>query len=223
MFRPRQHKGIVIGYEASVPGALFFFGNKNCTRELLPHVFPRFKFCFLKQVHGSDIVEARDGTSPTADGQYTSDLELALVVQTADCLPILMAGPERIVAVHAGWRGIAAQILEQASRHGKMTFAAIGPHIASESFEVGNDVAKELEIVGSSTAILPHPNPEKRKVDLSMIADLQFKKFMGSEIKISRLPIDTFTSNEFHSYRRGKEKAHRQFSFVVRLLKIAGA
>src|SRR5262245_59682075 len=71
----------------------------------------------LRQVHGAEIVIAAAGNGqpwPAADIQLTHDPDLALAVQTADCLPILFADPHSggIAAAHAGWRGLAARVPE---------------------------------------------------------------------------------------------------------------
>jgi YfiH family protein len=101
-----------------------------------------------RQVHG-DHIERRttgDGTLPEADGQATAEPGLAPTVITADCLPIALISPGAVAMVHAGWRGLAAGVIES----GVTTVrelggtdeirAAIGPGAGACCYEVGPEV-----------------------------------------------------------------------------------
>lgn len=89
---------------------------------------------------------------PDTDGLITSDSHVPLLIQVADCLPILLVAPQvhAIGAVHAGWRGTQAQILRRAIERLCHEFGAepeqiqvaIGPGIGFEQFEVGPEVAE---------------------------------------------------------------------------------
>lgn len=88
------------------------------------------------------------------DALVTRTRGLLLTMQTADCVPILLADPRRrvVAAIHAGWRGTAARIAEKAVGDLRMHFgtrpqdlwAAIGPAIGVCCYEVGPDVAHEF-------------------------------------------------------------------------------
>ena len=113
---------------------------------------------WLKQVHGDRVVtlgsEEFDDTEPEADaviGRQAGDL---CVIRTADCLPILLcdrAGSE-IAAVHAGWRGLAAGVIdatvESMSAAPSATIAWLGPAIAQPNFEVGDEVRTAFAAAG---------------------------------------------------------------------------
>lgn len=215
MFRPLRHNSEIVGQEAKTKGALFFFGNKNCTREMLPLIYPELTFCFLKQVHGNEVKRANALEEPKADGHFTRDRNHALVIQTADCLPILLSSPKQVMAIHAGWRGLATHILKLAARVGSFDKAVIGPHIRGDSFEVGLDVANQLKLSTPADVVLPHKQPDKRKVDLGKIAQSQLKQHYYRQIAVEMLDEDTFISPNYHSYRRDKENAQRQYSFVA--------
>jgi polyphenol oxidase len=115
----------------------------------------------LHQVHGANaIVVARGARAPwpPADIQVTGDSSVALAVQTADCLPILLADPRTgaVAAAHAGWRGLAARVPEAAvgalvqefgSRPSDLV-AAIGPAIGACCYEVGIDVREAFRAAG---------------------------------------------------------------------------
>src|SRR5262249_52183754 len=108
----------------------------------------------LKQIH-SEIVLDVDDTSAASqafpgDAAVTCLRGVALAVQTADCVPILVADAEgrAAAAIHAGWRGTAARIAQKAvgrlierfQLRPESLFAAIGPHIGVCCYEVGDDV-----------------------------------------------------------------------------------
>jgi len=102
----------------------------------------------VNQVHGAvvaTVTGAWDGPSPQADAMVTTVPGVALGVVTADCTPVLLAGNGVIGAVHAGWRGAVAGVLEatvaamQALRPGAVT-AVIGPCIRQPSYEVSADL-----------------------------------------------------------------------------------
>jgi YfiH family protein len=120
-----------------------------------------------KQVHGSTVVVHRhgdgrtDGRLPEADILTTDDQSMAVAVQTADCVPLLIADRRTgsVAAAHAGWRGLAAQVprvavealrREFGSRPGDLV-AAIGPAISGSRYEVGSDVRSRFEHAGCTT------------------------------------------------------------------------
>jgi YfiH family protein len=110
----------------------------------------------VHQVHGSEIVVRRSDAVtdapllPDADILVSDDDRLALAIQTADCVPLLLADCRSgaVAAAHAGWRGLAARVpaiavealtREFGSRPGDL-IAAIGPSISAARYEVGADV-----------------------------------------------------------------------------------
>ena len=108
---------------------------------------------WLRQVHGADVavLAAADlGTHPTADASVTREPGLACTVMVADCLPVLFctADGRAVGAAHAGWRGLAAGVLEntvtalcrQAIARPADVLAWLGPCIGPRQFEVGLDV-----------------------------------------------------------------------------------
>jgi len=115
---------------------------------------------FLKQVHGTTVLRLRAehalrGADPEpADAAISTDPALACAVMVADCLPVLFAGPGVVGAAHAGWRGLAAGVLEQtvaamreaAGCDGASIRAWLGACIGPAQFEVGADV---LEAFGA--------------------------------------------------------------------------
>lgn len=119
---------------------------------------------FLQQVHGTACValhEQLDDVPAQADAVFTTHVERACTVMVADCLPVLFTdrGGRFVAAAHAGWRGLAAGVLEQtlsgvsqefksntAQSHVSIEIDAseiiawLGPCIGPNAFEVGQDV-----------------------------------------------------------------------------------
>jgi polyphenol oxidase len=92
---------------------------------------------------------------PQGDALITREPGVLLVVQTADCVPILLADPKRraIAAIHSGWRGTVRRIAAKALGRMQMEFgtkpedviAALGPGIGQSCYEVGSEVAAEFQ------------------------------------------------------------------------------
>lgn len=102
---------------------------------------------WLRQVHGTDIADARSARSGCeADASIAREPGRVLAVLTADCLPVLLADDTgRAIAVaHAGWRGLAAGVIERTvnalSLEPARLLAYLGPAIGPGAFEVGDDV-----------------------------------------------------------------------------------
>lgn len=105
---------------------------------------------WLDQVHGTRILDLDRGDRGSADGAVTRAAGVVLAVMTADCLPVLLATADgsAIGVAHAGWRGLADGVLEQAvaalADDPAQIVAWLGPAIAQDSFEVGDEVRAAL-------------------------------------------------------------------------------
>ncbi len=115
---------------------------------------------WLEQVHGTGVaIAGEDGGSgvPVADAAITRLPRHVLAIQTADCLPMLMAADDgtEIAAIHAGWRGLAAGVIEAALARlrtpRERTLAWLGPAIGPDAYEVGDDV-RDACVRGDSAA-----------------------------------------------------------------------
>ena len=124
-----------------------------------------FELVTIRQFHSglTRVVEAEHGPLATAegrailrgDGLITDVPGVLLGIQTADCVPVLVADTRRrvVAAYHAGWRGTLARIVERGIGDLRLGFganpedlvAAIGPSIGSCCFAVGEEVRFEFE------------------------------------------------------------------------------
>jgi len=173
-----------------------------------------------RQVHGTNIrvitQHDRDKLFSServeADGMITDDPTLTLMVFGGDCVPILLHDPIRGVvgAVHAGWRGTAADIAGTAIRKMQTEFAcnpsdihaAIGPCISKCCFETNNDVTDSLlEALGSNAMVCISRRGSKCMVDLK-----EANKLFLTGAGVSNISI----SDECTSCLHGKYWSHRK-------------
>jgi polyphenol oxidase len=154
----------------------------------------------LHQVHGAEAVTYKKdqpvpaGALPRADIVLTDNRSAAVAVQTADCLPILIADrrSSAVAAAHAGWRGLAARVPHVAVERMTVDFGsrpedllvAVGPAIGACCYEVGVDVRDRFVQDGFSSAgvarwFRPDPltlpaNPPMRSLPAERRADHWF-------------------------------------------------
>jgi YfiH family protein len=102
---------------------------------------------WLHQIHGNSVLDAANcGEQPSGDASFSRQIGVVCAVLTADCLPVLFCDRQgtRVAAAHAGWRGLAAGVLESTVRAlavdpGQL-LAWLGPAIGPGAFEVGGEV-----------------------------------------------------------------------------------
>jgi hypothetical protein len=112
----------------------------------------------LRQVHGAGVVTARPGPPRQADGLVTDNRSIAVAVQAADCVPLLLADRQTgaVAAAHAGWRGLAAGVpaaivaalAREFGSHAGHLVAVIGPAIGACCYEVGDEVRQRFAAAG---------------------------------------------------------------------------
>ena len=118
----------------------------TANRDRLRHVLPQ-EPRWLRQVHGSDVVEADEITAPIeADASVARRPGTVCVIMIADCMPVLLTDRSGsvVAAAHAGWRGLASGVLDATVLAMKVApadiLAYLGPGIGPTAFEVGIDV-----------------------------------------------------------------------------------
>ena len=164
---------------------------------------------WLDQVHGTRVLERSAGPNDRqADAATTTRPGQVLVVMTADCLPLLLCNRQgsRVAAVHAGWRGLAAGVIEQAvasfDQPGDQLLAWLGPAIGPLAFEVGDEVRERFTSTDSGAASAFQPaRPGHWMADIYRLARMRLQQlgigFIGGG--------DYCTVNDrgrFFSYRR---------------------
>lgn len=185
----------------------------------------------VNQVHGNRVVSVGeiDARSPhvlDADAIVSVARGVVIAVRVADCVPILVgtrAGVERggVAAIHAGWRGTAADITRRAVRAlcdaagcGPADLvAAIGPCISGAVYEVGPEVCEALQAVGTPgrDGWLSSTGPGRALVDLAMLnADI----LRGLGVEVEGLGLCTVADRRFWSHRRDGEAGGRQVGAI---------
>ena len=162
---------------------------------------------WLNQVHGTDIVHLDDWHDGiAADGAWTDHPGQVAVVLTADCLPVLLADQAGcfVAAVHAGWRGLAAGILERAVEKlpvaGNALHAWIGPAICGNCYQVGDDVRDAMLADDPAAADAFRPDGDRWRVDLKSIASATLSRRGVRVHDAGRCTC--CESDTFYSYRR---------------------
>lgn len=180
---------------------------------------------WMQQIHSTNIYQALRPTakpysyeqSPMADAAFTTTPNTVIAVLTADCLPVVIADAAgTIVGVaHAGWRGLAAGVIEklflemQKNRvnndQNTQWHAWIGPAISQKHFEVGQDVFDVFTENNkqAATYFKVIQKQDKYLADLSGLAEKQLRNLAGDFICIEQSGACTYTEkNRYYSYRR---------------------
>ena len=181
--------------------------------------------CWVHQVHGAGVVDAdgeRYEPGEKGDAIVSGDASKILSVRTADCVPILLAGAGGAVvaAVHAGWRGVVAEVLPATiaamrERGAGDVAAAIGPCIGFDSFEVGGEVLAEFESQFRGAAPIRRDDGGKGRVDLRRACQIQLEAagVLADWIDVS--DRCTFRDHEeFFSHRRDQGITGRMAALI---------
>lgn len=199
----------------------------------------------VKQVHGQRVLKTSEvdvlGVErPEADGLLSENAHDAVWVCSADCVPVLMGdlGTGRVAALHAGWRGTAAEIVPEAiagfqalgTRLEDLRIA-LGPAISGVEYQVGLDVAQQVgktliqgEILpdwieglsgGENPVFLPDAEPELIRLDVRQVNLRQLQQLGIGVEQVAIAPYCTYKNPDlFFSYRRDRLKSV-QWSGIV--------
>jgi YfiH family protein len=196
-------------------------GNDGTREEVLARVEPhRPGLAALRQVHSARAVEAdEEGFLGEADALHTTRKGLALSVITADCVPIVVAGPRRLAAIHAGWRGIADGVVtaglaafepdERAAAR-----AWIGPAIGPCCYEVGPDVAAAIAAASHDGVVSDGPRGRPH-LDIRAAVVRQLEAAGVADLTVVG-PCTRCHADVLWSYRREGKMAGRNIGYVWR-------
>ena len=192
----------------------------RCNRQILIRTLklPSAPF-WLSQVHGTTVVELRDANFtylstklPAADAACTDRHGRVCAVLTADCLPVLFCdrSGHRVAAAHAGWRGLAAGILEATVKALACPAAELlvwlGPAIGSDAFEVGAEV-REVFVEQDALAGTAFRASENKQGEKHYLADI----YALARMRLQHLGVQSIYGGHwctvtqpdfFYSYRR---------------------
>jgi YfiH family protein len=175
---------------------------------------------FLAQVHGNAVADpSSPADRPKADAAVTGAKGRVCVVLTADCMPVFLASRDgsRVGVAHAGWRGLAAGVLENtvAAIGGDPgeVLAWMGPAIGPDAFEVGPEVREAFVAVdaGADAAFRAH-RPGKFMADLYALARGRLARAGVREVHGGGF-CTYHEQDRFFSYRRA-QKSGRMGAFI---------
>lgn len=184
---------------------------------------------WLCQVHGREVVEfagdaradAPAGPEPVADAAWTRARGVVLAVLTADCLPVFLCGDDgtAVAVAHAGWRGLAAGVLEATLAHlgvpAERVLAWLGPCIGATAYEIDATVRDAFVEEDPETrgAFMPtragHWHCALEALARHRLARAGVRGIHGGG-------FDTFADPRFYSYRRDGEHSGRFASLIWR-------
>ena len=176
---------------------------------------------WLHQVHGDRSLRITEEVleEPEADAAFTTQRGIVLAILTADCLPLLLCANDgsEIAALHAGWRGLSAGVIEHCVRRLRTPprdlLAWLGPAIGAASYEV--DAAVRDAFVAQSTQAADAFVPTRAghwTCDLYALARQRLHA-LGIE-HVNGGGFDTFSDARFYSYRRDKARTGRFASLI---------
>jgi YfiH family protein len=163
---------------------------------------------WLKQVHGIAVAHADPSLTATADASWTATPGIACTAMTADCLPALFCdrAGTRVAAAHAGWRGLAAGVLEATldslAVPPEEVLVWLGPAIGPQAFEVGPEVRETFveQLPETAKAFVPSANAGKFLADIYELARLRLAA--RGVTAVYGGGFCTVTDPRFFSYRR---------------------
>lgn len=215
------------------PFVIHGFGTRHFQEKEMSQLsqLNNLKPLYLKQAHSDRLhfLEAEPGFIPEGDALITSGPGLLLVVKTADCLPVLVLDPiNRIIAaVHCGWRGTAARLLEKLvhflmvsfNTQPKNLFIAFGPCISRDCYEVGEEVRLLFSRAGFSlNEDLFRPNPMRSGhyyLDLRLANRNQLLMSGVQPEKIEEINLCPHCHEDLFSFRRDGARCGRLFNFIA--------
>jgi YfiH family protein len=195
--------------------------NVDANRERLAAAagHARERFLYGRQVHGTTVRRATEPPGPQRpaadeDGQATALDDVAALVFTADCMPVMLVADGAVAALHGGWRGLAGgivgegvQALRELGADGPIS-AALGPAARGCCYEVGEEVHAHFEGYDARVG--------ERNLDLAAVARTQLEA-AGVE-PIHDVGLCTMCAGDelFFSHRRDKGVTGRQAGVVWR-------
>jgi hypothetical protein len=218
----------IFGDRASAPSGLDEWGLADAAGAAIERLFGRpVPVLYARQEHTrlSFTYSAGEPLPPgphfvgTCDALLTSEPWTALVVRTADCLPVALAGGGAVAMIHAGWRGLAADVLGVTVGRLRAEFgvapgaldAVVGVGIGPCHYPVGAEVVAALE----RQQVIDGSWRGDGVVDLARFASGRLAALGLDPARVRVLPGCTACSQRYHSFRCDGNPAGRQWNAVV--------
>lgn len=213
-----------------IPFLVHGFGTKLWKEDdfLENPVFRNLRLISLRQVHSGRVhcIQEFPEKKLQGDALLTNRPGFLLVISTADCLPVFVAdeGRKAVAAVHCGWRGTQARVLQNAIHGLESCFGSrpsdlivgMGPAIGGKCYEVGEDVRQSFSEKGHSLQFFQNASRKKGKYffDLKEANRHQILEAGVRKDRIFSLEICTHCDQTLLSYRRDKKTLDRMINFI---------
>ena len=188
-------------------------------RRLFARALAPARPCWLRQVHGVEVVRLSERSSEhesEGDIAVTGQANLACTVLTADCVPILLAAGDgsQVAAVHAGWRALAAGIVEKAAALFPGPFRAwLGPHICAGCYRVGDEVKRQLRASADEARLFSRAGDGGWQADLGGLAASRLMRLDRCE-QVADAGICNCCNPDYFSVRRDGAATGRGASVI---------
>jgi polyphenol oxidase len=205
--------------------------QENLERTVAALALDSNRLYWLCQAHGCDVRVVRPHDTVSAVRQHHGDglvagiAEHACAVRVADCVPLLVGDRQSgmVAAIHAGWRGVVARVVEStlAALRAELgapgdLVVAIGPHISTAAFEVSEDVATDLNAAAWMDHVVDRTFGPKPHVDLGRILRAQLAAAGVSGDQVDEVAGCTVSDAErFFSFRRDGPRSGRHLAAIV--------
>lgn len=190
-------------------------------QRLQNHIGQNIQLCWLSQTHSDIIINLENYQNTVeADASVSRVTNLACLVMTADCLPVLLCNQSgtQVAALHCGWKGLYQNLIAKTIQQyfsNEPVIAWLGPAIAQQSYEVDEKLYQQFRAANPAyqNAFVAN-RPGHYLFDLYEIAKQQL--ISQSVRMVYGGGFDTFTDNRFYSYRRNA-KTGRIATLIYRL------
>ena len=177
-----------------------------------------FQWAWANQIHSSVALHVTGpGYQGTADALWTTTRNIGILIQTADCVPIILYAENVIGVIHAGWRGIANGVIQntvvQMRRECSTIRAIIAPCISVDFYEVGEEVVESIIAMGIPRTVFCRESIPRPYVDLRTAV-----KYLLTSLEVELLYCDprcTYNDSSLASYRRDGPLASRIITAVA--------
>jgi YfiH family protein len=162
-------------------------------------------WAWARQVHGAGVVEVDvPGGGGDADALVTAATDVSLVVLVADCAPVALVAGDTVAAVHCGWRGLLAGVVEAAveavrRRGGEPVLAVVGPCISAAHYEFGGD---QLEQVTRRLGPAVRARTDTGALALDLRAGVRAALAAAGVVERTDVDVCTYESPDHFSHRR---------------------
>jgi len=221
---PLLDEGVAHGFTLRT-GGFGARGNGEADRERLARAMAFSRLGGMHQVHGNEL-RVLEGGASRCDGLLTNEARSGVLVQSADCVPLLLWGSKvkGVAAVHAGWRGTLAGITARAVAKLEEVYgatsgeihAAIGPAIGVCCYEVGDDVIAAFAGSGRDVERISRPGARGRR-HLDLVEENR-AQLISSGVTAERIydsGVCTSCENDrFYSFRKEGSGVGRIFGII---------